>query len=174
MNRFPNQLIIAIFMACVVAPAFAATVHKWVDANGITHYSDEAPTTPETEVTTIEVLDPNLTKIDASDHYYSIANQWQRIQRESQEQERLRVEAARQKAAQQPAATEFVYINEPTEKRYVSTYPRSYYRKHGRHRFHKKPRHFTRHAYRKHLRGNYPIGLHPSRNRVVGSYKQVF
>jgi len=34
---------LVILAGCAFLPASAAVVNKWVDADGVTHYSDEAP-----------------------------------------------------------------------------------------------------------------------------------
>ena len=44
--------------AGLILPAGAEVVHKWVDADGITHYSDAAPLDPGAETLAIEVTAP--------------------------------------------------------------------------------------------------------------------
>lgn len=51
-------LILVIAFQLVVSPAFAE-MYKWVDENGVVHYSDSPPMTPEKDVETIET--PNYT-----------------------------------------------------------------------------------------------------------------
>lgn len=43
LREFAPIAAIAVFTAMLVAPASAADVFKWVDANGVTHYSDSVP-----------------------------------------------------------------------------------------------------------------------------------
>jgi uncharacterized protein DUF4124 len=43
-----------LLLACAALPA-AAAVYKWVDAKGVTHYS-ETPPPPETQATTVNVM----------------------------------------------------------------------------------------------------------------------
>ena len=49
---------IAVCTAMLVAPASAADVFKWVDANGVTHYSDSVP-----EGQTANKMPPGLSKL---------------------------------------------------------------------------------------------------------------
>ncbi|TNF89351.1 MAG: DUF4124 domain-containing protein [Gammaproteobacteria bacterium] len=140
-----------ICITCLSLPAVAGVVHKWVDANGVTHYSDAPPPKAETAVTQIEV--EARSPVDNKGDYYSITNQWARMNRERIEREKIKLEQARLKAAQQPARTEVVYVEQPPEDtRYIGVYhvprhlKRGHYRSHykrGRHRHYArhKPRH---------------------------------
>jgi hypothetical protein len=137
--------IVASLLLCSSSTANAAIVHKWIDADGVTHYSDEAPISDETPVTLIDVEASATVSKDteaAKDDYYSILKQWQRMHRERSERDRLNLEKARLKAMQTPAEPQVVYVNEPEQKRYVTAYPGFFHRKSGHHRFHRK---FKRH-----------------------------
>jgi hypothetical protein len=150
MNRSIALLHLAILTNCVLLPAYAASVYKWVDANGVTHYSDEAPASTTTQVTLIEVPATRSVAVDAENDYYSIANQWMRLHQELIEREKITLEKTRQKAAQSP---QIVYINEPNESRYVVAYPGFFHRGHGRSQYHKKPEHYPGYMRKKHRRG---------------------
>lgn len=119
-------------------------VHKWVDDDGVTHYSDEPPQSAAT--TLIEL--PKPARADSAggsgepqDDYYSISNQWQRMHLERLERERLNLERERIRAARQtpPAAAK----DDDDEVRYVPLYSGfGYYRPHRRHhRYHDGGRH---------------------------------
>lgn len=131
-------------------PASAGVIHKWLDENGITHYSDEAPRIEQTGVTLIEVPERDITATSTRDDYYSIANQWQRMHRERIERDRLTLEKQRQKAAQSSHTPEVVYVEKPDEKTYVGIYSGLRYHRRGAHRPHRKPafRHATEHPNR--------------------------
>lgn len=170
MNRSIALLIIVIFMNGVLLPAYATSVHKWVDTDGITHYSDEAPASSTTQVTLIEIPTNHTLAVDAENNYYSITNQWMRLHKERIELEKIELEKAKQKAAQSPVAPLIVYVNEPSEKRYVAAYPGFFQRRHGHRRFHDKSRYYTGDFRKKHLRGKSSIRLHNKRI-ILGSYK---
>jgi len=124
MNRHCTTLL-GLVLACSVAlPVGAAAVHKWVDADGVTHYSDKPPDSVET--TLIELSEPLAVKTASedgrpADDYYSISNQWQRMNQERLERDRLNLERERIRAARQtpaPAAT----VAEGDNIRYVPIY----------------------------------------------------
>ena len=115
--------------------ADAANVHKWVDENGVTHYSDAPPEAVET--TLIDVPEPPAVSAgDHEDDYYSISKQWERMNRERLEREKLAVERARLRAEQKSAAPPTVYVQQSDEVRYVPIYGGHGYRKHRGHRRH--------------------------------------
>jgi len=170
MNRSNALLIIAIFMGSGLLPAYATSVHKWVDTNGITHYSDEAPASSTTQVTLIEIPTNHTLAVDAENNYYSITNQWMRLHKERIEREKIELEKAKQKAAQSPVTPQIVYVNEPSEKRYVAAYRGFFQRRHGHRRFYDKSRYYTSDLRKKHLRGKSSGRLHNKRI-ILGSYK---
>lgn len=97
MSRPPAHHRRALACAAVLwlAPAWAATVHTWVDADGVRHYSDAPPADgKETRQIEIEDAPPR----PAGDDYYSIVNQWNRTRAEreagtAQQLERERIES---------------------------------------------------------------------------------
>ena len=99
----------------MLPPTAATVVHKWVDANGITHYSDTPPEITPVQLTQIEVPDVVVTADKTTSDYYSIANQWQRLHRERLERDRLALERAKQEVARQPPEPEVVYVERPYE-----------------------------------------------------------
>jgi len=170
MNRSIALLIIAILMNSVLLSAYAANVYKWVDAKGITHYSDEEPAPSTTQVTLIDVPATQSVTVNAENDYYSIANQWMRLHEELIKQEKIKLEKAKQKAALQPVAPQVIYINEPNANRYVVAYPGLFHRRHGRSRFHHKPKHYSGDMPGKYPRGEGSGKLHWKGSRL-GSNK---
>ena len=120
----------------------AAAVHKWVDDRGITHYSDAAPEESETSVIQLEINTGNRSSNAASeksDHYYSIANQWQRIQQERLQQQQLELQKAALTATRATDPGRADYDEEDRSTRYVVAYPGKFRRRHGYRKRH--PRH---------------------------------
>lgn len=146
MKRSIALLPLAILTNCVLLSADSANVYKWVDTNGVTHYSDEAPTSNTTPVTQIDVPATQSVAVKQENDYYSIANQWQRLHEELIKQEKINLEKARQKAAQSP---QVVYINQPNESRYVVSYPGFLHRRH----YYKNPVHLPAYPPNKHFQG---------------------
>lgn len=79
-------------------------VHTWVDADGVTHFSDRPPADAMTESSTMTMPADFPETVNPDDAYYSIANQWQRVQEERADRERLALERARVRAEQRAAS----------------------------------------------------------------------
>jgi hypothetical protein len=122
----------------------AATIHKWVDERGVTHYSDKAPADPEASVTRLDISTGERDRTApaaSSDHYYSIANQWQRMNQERLQRQQLELQRAAL-AVERRAAPQPTIDKSESRTRYVVAYPYRYNRFHRRHRHHgKTPRH---------------------------------
>ena len=123
--------------------ANASTIHKWVDDTGVTHYSDAAPSSPVTSATRLEISTGNTTKAalsTTSDQYYSIANQWQRLQRERLQQQQLELQRAaiNVNRSVEPKRTED--SDESHTTRYLVAYPVRKHRRHGYPKYHPRPR----------------------------------
>ena len=59
---------------------FAVSVFQWVDAEGVTHFSDETPADDEAATTLNQYdIDENYAQsLDPEEDYFSIVNQWKR------------------------------------------------------------------------------------------------
>jgi len=115
----------------------AAAVHKWVDDRGVTHYSDAVPEALETSAVQLEISTGNSSKnaaAEKSENYYSIANQWQRIQQERLQQQQVELQKAALTATRTTNQRRRDYQDEERTTRYVAAYPRLHrrrgYRKH--------------------------------------------
>ncbi|HUV22729.1 MAG TPA: DUF4124 domain-containing protein [Gammaproteobacteria bacterium] len=131
-------------LACGNWPgANAATIHKWVDDRGTTHYSDTAPSAPLTSVTRLEISTGDTAKTalsPTSDHYYSIANQWQRLQQERLQQQQLELQKAAINADRSAVPEHAENSDESHTDRYPVAYPIRFHRRHGYPRHHPRPR----------------------------------
>jgi len=113
----------ALLLTFLSAPVFAGSIHKWVDAQGVTHYSDQLPeekqlSNNQVTVTQVDVSDTYQTSVGPED-YYSVTNQWARMREERIARKQLQIEKAKQKATQVPAVPQIVYVNEEPETRKV-------------------------------------------------------
>jgi hypothetical protein len=171
MDRSKITILTAAIAFSAFVPASAGVVHKWIDSDGITHYSDEIPLSVQTPVTQIELPDSTTATGNKISGEYSIANQWRRLHQYRIEREKLVLEKARQNAAQQQTR-EVVYVEQPRETRYLVTYPRSRYRQHGYYRSHHKyGRHYT-HVNKKRNHGFHRTGMQHNRSSL-GYFKHV-
>lgn len=127
------------------ASAFAATIHKWVDENGITHYSDQPPEAA-TSVTRFEIDERGYSSSGTeqeSDRFYSIANQWKRINQERLQRLQLALQQAALEADTQDTASIPRHAYDERADRNIIVYTRRAYRRHGYHN----GRHYL-HSYR--------------------------
>jgi hypothetical protein len=131
-----TPVVVTLLACCAPLPALAVGVHKWIDAEGVTHYSDEAPEAIET--TLIDLPDPasGQTGGDAGEaDYYSISRQWERMNRERLEREKLELERAKIAAASQPPPST-IYVENSGADRIIPVYGDFRYRKPYRYRKH--------------------------------------
>ncbi len=123
--------------------ANAAAIHKWVDDKGVAHYSDAAPSTPVTSATRLEISTGTTTKTalsTASDQYYSIANQWQRLQQERLQQQQLELQRAAINIDRSVEPKPAEDSNESHTTRYLVAYPVRKHRLRGYPKYHQRPR----------------------------------
>lgn len=164
--RISRNIGVLLLLGGQVALAQAAVIHKWVDADGVTHYSDAPPAASATAVEQIELAAPPARGPNYSqDAYYSIANQWRRMHRERIELEKAR--AAQAGNAVTPSrGDETIVIREPesrpvviisTRRRPGLAPPKSAAIPERRHPFAIPGR-------------NWPVGLHPGRNKLRGTF----
>jgi hypothetical protein len=121
---------------------YAATVHKWVDDKGITHYADSPPPALETDVTQVKISSPGTVKGSASslpENYYSIANQWQRTQQERLQRMQLELQRAALKRDRSPSQAPVQLDDQTDNNRYVLVYPKLFSRRHRYKSYHPGP-----------------------------------
>jgi hypothetical protein len=139
MNPLPILLVTAILLASAgFGCAQADAIHKWVDARGVTHYSDRPPATAAIQTTQLDIdtgRDSAASSTGNPDDYYSIANQWQRMSQEGLQRRQFELQRAAISASienrKKPAPVE------AESKRYVGIYyQRRYHRRGYRHGHH--------------------------------------
>jgi len=143
MSKCISLFLLPLLLSVVTLPVYASAVHKWVDEQGITHYSDQLPENISNSVKQIDVSN-TYRNSDSSDYqkdYYSVTNQWARMREERLERKQLQLEKAKLKAAQRSVEPQVVYVNQSDEylsrPEYYPVYYRGYrhkykhYNKHG-------------------------------------------
>ena len=162
--RISQIVTVALLLSGFAAPIDAAVVHKWVDADGVTHYSDEPPA-PTTEFERIDLPAAPPRAAVGDDDYYSIANQWQRMHRERIELERTRVERPRAKGADS-RRIDTIVIQVSESRPSVAILPRH---RPGFVAPKVAPPPTSRHPFAIPGR-DWPVGLHPGRKRLRGGF----
>lgn len=161
MNRRTLLCALIILASVHQGSVSAATIHKWVDEKGITHYSDQAPAA-STGVTRFEIDARGYAISSAlreSDRFYSIANQWKRLNRERLQRQQLALQQAALKVNRQTYTPPPRHAYDDRAQRNVVVLSRRVYRRHG----YKNGRHYL-HSYRpggrpylgKHRSGGFP------------------
>lgn len=151
------SLLLIALLCIFVSVVHADTVHKWVDENGVTHYSDQAPKNTNYAAKQINISDVYATS-EEKDDYYSIVNQWSRMHEERLNRKKLQLEKAALKQAQSTAVPQVVYIDSQ-EDRYRNYYYPSYPYRYKNHRYQKKHHKKYNHNIGKKYGSTHKIGL---------------
>lgn len=112
MQRVISSIFVAVLFLFGASLVNADAVHKWVDVNGVTHYSDEVPSDEVKTVTQINLPVYSSSSSDAENDYYSIANQWMRVHEQRLALEKIKLEKAKQEAALRPVEPQVIVVNE--------------------------------------------------------------
>lgn len=90
-----SSLLVATILVATAAPA--QTVKKWVDEEGVTHYSDQLPASGGTEVREVEIPEGSVTEFESQEVNERLQKQLQELEqaREAREQEREAADRAR-------------------------------------------------------------------------------
>ncbi len=80
-NRIVARISLGLILLNPLTMAFATEIHKWVDQDGITHYSEDLPADVEVAAEKLELPDAYTTPPRQSDDgYYSVINQATRLE----------------------------------------------------------------------------------------------
>jgi len=136
MFEYISPVLMLFLLSAMTINVQAGSVHKWVDAQGVTHYSDQLPkslaSTNYDAVKQIDVLDSysNSSRYSENqDDYYSISNQWARMKEERLERKQLQLEKAKLKERQKAVAPQIVYVNQAKDDRSRNIYYPAYQNK---------------------------------------------
>ncbi len=148
MFKYIPLLLVTLFWI-TLSVVHAGTIHKWVDENGVTHYSDQAPLNNPISTNQIDVSNV-YSDSDYKENYYSITNQWARMREERLERKKLQLEKVKQKAALKQAQAALVphvvYLNQEEERSSRVYYP-AYRFGYGHHGFRNKHhKHYSKYS----------------------------
>ena len=103
-------LLVALLIA---TESHAATYYKWVDAAGVTHYSESQPASAQAQE--MSLPDEYVQPVSAAEDYYSIQNQLERLQQQRRDllERRLLKEQAAQAARPQPVVQQIIEPAQP-------------------------------------------------------------
>jgi hypothetical protein len=95
---------IAVLAGCLAAaPAPAQEIYRWVDEDGVVHFSDTAPVSESRDISTVEIEDTRPSDYDPEADIYNVAEQAERMQalRDKMDKEREERRARQRNAAAQ-------------------------------------------------------------------------
>ena len=130
MNPLPILVTAVLLASAAFSCAQADAILKWVDARGVTHYSDRPPASATIQTTQLDIdtgRDGTASSASKPDDYYSIANQWQRMSQEGLQRRQFELQRAAISASIENSKRP-VQV-EAESKRYVGIY---YKRRHHR------------------------------------------
>lgn len=137
------NVVMLIVLSMVAINAQAQQLYKWVDAQGVTHYSESLPN-PTIDHVAFEFTEDYQVP-NAKDDYYSIQNQLKRLQDRRAERRAEKQQAAKEKESMRQSP-EIIYVlsSEPERRYFAPTYYPNYYT-HGYNKHyakrHSKPKH---------------------------------
>ncbi len=80
-NRIVAKISLGLILLNSAATAHAIEIHKWIDEDGVTHYSENQPSDDEIVTEKLELPDVYGTEPQESDDgYYSVVNQASRLE----------------------------------------------------------------------------------------------
>jgi hypothetical protein len=92
----------------LVAPAVAAEIYKWVDENGVTHFSQMQPDLSVTGVSQPELRDTRPSDYDPEQDLYGVEAQAKRMQQlRDEKKERRQARQERERKAQEQQAIQY-------------------------------------------------------------------
>ena len=104
MNRIPLLAVVAISAFVLSAVADAQSVKKWVDEDGVTHYSDQAPDKAASAVKNVDMEAASTTEYDSFETNQRIQNNLQKLVNERKQREAEAVDRRERRAAEEVLA----------------------------------------------------------------------
>lgn len=135
MMPVPAKLWSALLVAmCLAMPALAGavTVYRWIDADGVTHFSQTPPPPDARSVQTMDLKIPQAPPEDAAAESARLELQAERARRRELEK-RLQAEEEARRRAEAERAPDVIYVNPPEDQGYLLLAPPRRHRPHHRH-----------------------------------------
>jgi hypothetical protein len=104
-------------LSCAALPLMAQTIKKWVDEDGVTHYSDQKPVAGETDVEEIKVPEGGFTTIDTEDAKQRIQKQLQRLEQDRKARQQEAAEKEEEKALEEAQERAPLVVEEKKKKK---------------------------------------------------------
>ena len=113
-TRISTAVTAIVLLVALPLSVSAVSVYQWVDADGVTHFSDETPTAskPVKQLSQYDIEDNFPQSRDPGEDYFSIVNQWKRTSEERDAALKQKREAKRERRASRQQQAQVV-VQEP-------------------------------------------------------------
>lgn len=103
-SRFASIFLFVFLCSWAASPVHATEVYRWVDEDGVVHFSQTAPIKPEANVDRLALQDTRPSDYDPDQDIYGVAEQAERMKalREDMEAKRQASLERQREAAKQP------------------------------------------------------------------------
>ena len=125
MTIYPSLAILLLLPAAMALEVQAQTVNKWVDDEGVTHFSDQRPAGGDTDVREIEIPQGSVSEFDAGEVNERVNSVLQQLEQDRKAREAEA--AARIKAREEEKALELEAVVEENKKKKKKGRNRPYY-----------------------------------------------
>ena len=115
MTIYPSLAILLLLPAAMALEVQAQTVNKWVDDEGVTHFSDQRPAGGDTDVREIEIPQGSVSEFDAGEVNERVNSVLQQLEQDRKAREAEA--AARIKAREEEKALELEAVVEENKKK---------------------------------------------------------
>jgi len=116
MKNSAISAIILCTLSFTSSPLHAQTVKKWVDEEGVTHYSDQEPVGGEAEVKDIETPEGSVTEYESEAVDKRIQKQLQQLEQDREAREQAAEEKERARAIEEAIEREPLVVEETKKK----------------------------------------------------------
>lgn len=110
------RVFVALCTAVAVAGANAQSVKKWVDDEGVTHYSDQAPVKSADQIKDVDVKDSNTTQFSAEEATGRIKKKAESLEFQRKQREAEAADSRERRAAEEVLARDKL-IEAPKKKK---------------------------------------------------------
>ena len=129
MNKSVTTAILLFAISLVAIEANAQTVKKWVDDEGVTHYSDQKPVDEEAEIKEIEMPEAAVTKFESEEATERIKKQLQQMEQDRRAREQEAEAKERAKTIEEALERDPIVAEEKKKKKkkgsgYEGPYPK--------------------------------------------------
>lgn len=104
-------------LSCTASLLHAQTVKKWVDEEGVTHYSDQEPVDGGAEIKEMDVPEGSVTEYESEEVDQRIQKQLRQLEQDREAREQAAAEKERARAIEETIEREPLVVEEKKKKK---------------------------------------------------------